>query len=485
MKKFLSFIAIIASVLCGNNANAAQLTCPAGCFCLNNGKIDGERIKVLYGWQGDHYDVTEALVRVSTICQGPAQTFAATAQFSCNITGWYEIYGSTSTYLICDREKYSHYGPNNNDQFSYYMDEFSEMYNGTFGIYGRKNNEVIYFPNSVYYSKMYQCPVSYPISDQGAKTITDCYTYDLNGNKLYYGTKQTILCNEGKYLKANATTCSNCRASKQQICPGGKFEQSDVIQGLKLQCYPGQYLPANATQCESCDNNNYLCPGGIYNAGINQDQGNIMHNGFIAKFSGITTSCQPGYYIKANTNTCTACTGDYVCPGGIFYTDATYTQDRGRILCAYGTANSNHTACVAQSTLPSFMKNKILKNDANDTPVASNTNIQPSTGTTNSSTSPTNTTGTTTTIQPTTTSITAQNISLPLTTAEKKFDFGNLVSPFADRSATQQKRHPTQTTGRTTRVTPQIKKQQIQPQSAQHMPAHRSNNNKDRPSPRQ
>ena len=123
-------------------------------------------------------------------------------------------------------------------------------------------------------------------------------------------------------------------------------------------------------------------------------------------------------------------------------------------------------------------------NNTNDTPVASNTNIQPTsptTGTTNSSNSQTNTTGTTTT-----TSITAQNISLPLTTAEKKFDFGNLVSPFADRSATQQKRQPVQTThGRATRITPQIKKTTISPQSAQQSPAHRSNNNPHRPSPRQ
>lgn len=452
-------------MLCGNSAMAKQLTCPAGCFCLNNGKIDGERIKQPYGWVGNGYDVNEALNKVSTICQAPAQTFAATTQFACNVTGWYEIYGSTSTYLICDREKYSHYGPNNNDHFSYYMDEFSEMYNGTFGVYGRKNNEIIYFPNSVYYDKMYQCPVSYPISDQGAKTITDCYTYDLNGNKLYYGTKQTILCPEGKYLKANSTTCSNCQASKQQICPGGKFEQSDVIQGLKVKCYPGQYLPANATQCEPCDNNNYLCQGGIYNVGIDQDQGNIVHNGFIAKFSDDITICQPGYYIKANTNACVACTGDYACPGGIFYTadNTTYNNDRGSVLCTYGKPNNNHTECVAQSTSPSFMKEKIEKmvplNQSVNQQVSALDKGEIKTNSSNIQTTNQNTTNTNSTTEKTDTGLKS--------TALSKLDFGSLfaspfsttakvVKPVSTRSAIPQKNS---TTMRSAKTLPPTRKQ--------------------------
>ena len=450
MKKFLSFIGIIASVLCGNSARGGT-PCPQGCFCMNNGETRNS---------GGAGICTFYKARPFTAADGCVQV----------------TYGNIRIYS----DACSGVDP----APDYYFSEFSEYYYSIQGFYGFINGEFIYFYDDQAFQEhnhreMFPCPYTYPHSAEGAKALTDCFRYSENGTKIYYGAGQTINCAPGTYLPANATSCSNCDASKNQICAGGSFERSETIQGLRVNCNPGQYLPANAIQCSACDDGKYSCSGGIYefNATVNQGL-NTQHDGWInaAKSNGGLhnyVTCNPGQYMPATVNTCTACAGDYACPGGIFYTDATYTQDRGRILCAYGTANSNHTACVAQSTLPSFMKNKILKNNTNDTPVASNTNIQPSTGTT-------------TTIQPTTTSITAQNISLPLTTAEKKFDFGNLVSPFADRSATQQKRQPVQTThGRATRITPQIKKTTIQPQSAQQSPAHRSNNNPHRPSPRQ
>lgn len=463
MKKLFAFIGIIISTICNGNADQILYSCPAGCFCINDGKYDAS-----YGMHED-------------ICTLSAQRKPAYCE-----TGR-AFYSYRNGLLGC---------PGNTSQAAnYYMDEFTELYEGYYGFYGFIGNDLILMPSNENVQGRYQCPATHPMSAKGAKSLYNCFKYDANGNKVYYGTGQTINCAPGQYLPANAKTCSNCDASKNQICAGGSFEQSKTIQGLRINCNPGQYLPANSTQCNACDTGKYSCSGGIYEFNANIDQGlTIQHNGYIntAKPNGGLhqyTTCNPGQYIPATTNTCTACTGDYACPGGIFYTDATYTQDRGRILCTYGTANPNHTACVAQSTLPSFMKNKILKSDVNDTPVASNTNIQPTsptTSTTNSSNGQTNTTGTTNTIQPSTTSITAQNISLPLTTAEKKFDFGNLVSPFADRSATQQKRQPVQTThGRATRITPQIKKTTISPQSAQQSPAHRSNNNPHRPSPRQ
>ena len=346
----------------GVTNTSGSLPCPAGCFCLNNGSVAADAINVIYGWAGSGYDIDQAYNRVKTICRMPAATFATGSQFVCNLTGWYEISGSVSTYLICDREKYNSIY-NDGDNFTYFMDDFSEMYNGEFGIYGRKNNEVIYFPNSVFFDKMYQCPVSYPISEQGAKSVSDCFTYDINGNKVYYGSRQTIHCDAGKYLPANTSQCAQCNPSFGHVCPGGAFETSNQIQGLKVNCEPGQYLPANATQCDECDNNMYLCFGGIYEANSAVDQGRIQHNGYFAAGNTMFTTCNPGYYMPANMTQCTACTGDYVCKGGIFYTAVQYDTDRGAVLCAYGHADNTHTKCLPTSSQPSFMKDKVLQNN--------------------------------------------------------------------------------------------------------------------------
>ena len=56
-------------------------------------------------------------------------------------------------------------------------------------------------------------------------------------------------------------------------------------------------------------------------------------------------TCQPGFYMPANTTECRRCNGNnYACPGGMFYTDTTYNSDRGRILCQNG-VNASGTSC--------------------------------------------------------------------------------------------------------------------------------------------
>lgn len=338
----------------GSNSSSNMVVmrqCPSGCFCVNNGQI-GLPNDTLIGYEYAAWQ---------TQCQSPAQPLSPYQQSVCNTQGWVRIninngVGGEDLYLICDREHYNNYN-------GYFMDEFEEIYkNSDFGgAYGRKGGEIIYFggmsTSATGNLGMYGCPQSYPSSDSGAKTVYECYKYDANGNKVYYGANTNIVCAEGTYLPANATQCVACNVAQNQVCPGGRFEKLDKIQGLRLNCPTGKYLPANATQCSSCDESQYFCFGGIYDYNSSEDQGRIAHNGYVNMGEHHTfITCNPGKYVPANTNQCSACTGNYICPGGIFFTDATYNVDRGKKLCPYGQPNATHTACVGKSSKPSYAR---------------------------------------------------------------------------------------------------------------------------------
>ena len=330
------FAGIMIAMLCVKDANAQQ--CAPGCFCVNNGQMPSN---------------------FSPQCSVQSQLL------SCGNDGYGRVWyfrtnGMIRGVLSCPHSTYA----------NYYVDEFSEIYIGRYGMYGFRNDDLIVMPADVNYGGattnyegVYQCPTSYPNSDAGARTLTDCFKYNSSGQKVYYGSTHTIRCSAGQYLPANATQCVSCSASQNHICPGGLFEQSDVIQGLKVNCQNGHYLPANATQCTACNTNFYLCPGGIYNAGEITDQGSILTSGYFSGANHNFITCQPGYCVPPVANQCVKCTNanspNHACPGGMFYVDGPYQFARGRVLCAYGHPNSDHTECVATSTSPSFMLEKV------------------------------------------------------------------------------------------------------------------------------
>lgn len=405
MKKFLVFVGMI--ILYTTNATA-ETDCPTGCFCLNNGK----------------YDNTYS---IGNSCSLPATMYTPNPS-----SGFSSHYGN----IVLSSSP---------DDFvaDFYATDFRKLYLGATGFYGFIGDEFIYANTTIsgfgdnssapLFDHIFQCPVTHPNSASGAKALNDCFKYDANGNKIYYGAGQTIHCNAGTYLPGGATSCVACNTSQNQICPGGNFERSDTVQGLRVNCNPGEYLPANATQCNTCDNNNYSCSGGLYEFNANIDQGQtIQHNGYINATNsngGLHnyTACQPGQYMPATSNTCTACTGDYACPGGIFYTDATYNKDRGRILCSYGTANNTHTSCISQSSDPLFAKGKRSPNitTSNTQTNTINNNIK----TTTQSTGPT-------TVAPVTMKLSDVKTDSTTSSPLKKLDFGNLSSIFsADKAA--------------------------------------------------
>lgn len=342
-KNFLIFFGIIASTLCTTNAKASLVNCPSGCFCLNNGKYDTNGQV--------NPDGCNAKGQLLQSCYGMGLMF----------------YGG---FVDC----------NHNTGATYYFDQFSEIYEGYYGFYGVINGNMIYMPRDYMDQSVYDCPASYPHSDSGAKTIYECYKYDSRGNKVYYsisastggtgggtggsmsgGTggngETTVTCAEGTYLPANATECVACSAEKHHICPGGTFStrNNTKIKGLKVECYPGEYLPRGAIQCSSCESE-HLCLGGIYNVDGLTDIGTVMNSGYVFNGNHTVEICNPGYYMPGSSQTCVACTGNYACPGGIFYTNGgPYQTSRGRIFCGYGHANDTHTACISTSTSPSFM----------------------------------------------------------------------------------------------------------------------------------
>lgn len=160
MKFRISFLfGIIASVLCLCDAGAETKPCPEGCFCLNGGNFNAE---------SGSYHINEK------DCKIPASKYWSggnpAGRISCGV-------------LISDNHNYNPGG------VSYYLDDFSEFYDGKYGFYGfmKDNNEFIY--NGDCYGRaenIFQCPASYPSSAKGSKSLTDCFKYNEKGQKEYY-----------------------------------------------------------------------------------------------------------------------------------------------------------------------------------------------------------------------------------------------------------------------------------------------------------
>lgn len=343
-------ILLSLTILFPLGAYAQKEKCPAGCFCLNDGE---------YELRGNYAPGETGYCSSKTAIQFPSNWGS-------------ELYCS-DTEVINDNLTTS---ATPQLPIYYYLSEFSEFYTAELGGYGLLNGNFVYFNDCNLYDNMgkiqkadsiFQCPYHFPHSAEGSKSLGDCFKYDINGNKIYYGSESKIECAEGTYLPTGTTTCKSCNASKNQVCPGGRFAKSEIKnQGLKVNCNPGEFLPANATECSTCDTENYQCLGGIYDASLMQDQGRtpIQNNGYIPGGDRPFIVCQPGFYVPANTTTCTACTGDNICLGGIFYADTHYNTDRGATPCNFGKANATHTECINQTTKPSLMA-KQSDNNAN------------------------------------------------------------------------------------------------------------------------
>ena len=164
----LCLLGTMASFFCLNTANAeTPKPCPAGCFCLNNGQAKSVQESLCTKAASDAKTLT---------CDGIK-------------------YGIK---FIIPRRDCPNIKDTNNTIFA---DDFSQLYVGQFGWYGIKDGQFLYGYHSVgtyhaqYVVEALLCPETYPNSEEGSNSLTDCFRYDASGNKIYYGSTNYGNCN--------------------------------------------------------------------------------------------------------------------------------------------------------------------------------------------------------------------------------------------------------------------------------------------------
>ena len=161
---------IIASVLCLCDASAllikeeeATKKCPAGLFCTTNGQYTYKRIK-----DGKDYTATQD---IEMYMLHPAEL--ATKDWGTMLSEGFCSY--------CTNE-------DRGDICRYCANDYDELWiSHWFGFYAIKNGEIMYrnFGNN-YFSGVFACPGTYPSSDEGAKSVYECYTIGPNKQKEYF-----------------------------------------------------------------------------------------------------------------------------------------------------------------------------------------------------------------------------------------------------------------------------------------------------------
>ena len=166
------------------------------------------------------------------------------------------------------------------------------------------------------------------------------------------------LCRQG-YYPISSDTCSVCPANTYQDdcinpgkectpCPAGTGTIGDTaadhdsiddcipMEIEEISCSPGYYLPADSTSCTQCPKNSY-CPGGTFtptitDSGITQcpDNTTSQPGSDSADDCVLNIPCNPGYYLPANRQQCMQCPRKFYCPGGTF---TETTSDSGITQC--------------------------------------------------------------------------------------------------------------------------------------------------------
>ena len=183
-------------------------------------------------------------------------------------------------------------------------------------------------------NSMIQCPSARPNSAAGATSEGACYA--------------TVTCATGTYLPANSLTCTTCTVGN--YCPGGELNSSSsAAVGLtpcpqatpfseagasatnqcyaNIICFPGTYLPTNSLTCTTCTANNY-CLGGVFGYSSSAQGLTPCPQATPYATAGATSEndcgatqevvCEPGTYLPANTLVCQPCTVGNYCEGGRF-----------------------------------------------------------------------------------------------------------------------------------------------------------------------
>ena len=129
------------------------------------------------------------------------------------------------------------------------------------------------------------------------------------------------------------------------------------FQAHTITCSANTYLPANTEICVPCLSG-HVCSGGTFPFNENKDQGIKLDtiftgtiknacpfhsNNMYATFSLKSITCDLGYYLVADDETCTACPAHGVCPGGTY--TFSETETKGLTGCESG-YNLQNNVCI-------------------------------------------------------------------------------------------------------------------------------------------
>ena len=181
MRKILPLIVILICGLYMNDAKAETIyPCPAGCFCLNGGEYTVVSGNEMSYCTGNGYGYT-----ARTLGSNEGNFFA------CNTE-------------ILNDINFPKQGPQHPNERYYKLSEFSEVYVSWGGAYGfLKNGEFLSLSNcsdGKMIDKVFRCPHTYPYSDEGAISLSECYKYTYTN-----GGSTTLK----EYYKPNSTSTSS------------------------------------------------------------------------------------------------------------------------------------------------------------------------------------------------------------------------------------------------------------------------------------
>ena len=170
------------------------------------------------------------------------------------------------------------------------------------------------------------------------------YEYSCPDYKKYYE------CNSGYYLSDCGTSgwtgqsiSSPAFGNSCVACPSGYSCSGGVVcpKSSGITCSPGYYLPANSSTCSTCGSSSYYCPGGTFSGTSTSSRGRY--------------TVSSGYYSTGGTSTTrtgqSQCTGATYCTGGVKYNCPSETTAWTRY---GGTGWTSYTQCYQETNMAPY-----------------------------------------------------------------------------------------------------------------------------------
>ena len=165
------------------------------------------------------------------------------------------------------------------------------------------------------------------------------YGYSCPDYKKYYE------CSSGYYLSDCGTSgwtgqsiSSPAFGNSCVACPSGYFCSGGTVcpKSSSITCSPGYYLPANSSTCTACGSNNYYCPGGTFSGTSTSARGRYTVSSGYYSTGGTTTTRTGQSQCGGNTYYCRSGMRYSVTPG-YYSTGGTSTTRTGQSQCTGAT----------------------------------------------------------------------------------------------------------------------------------------------------